>query len=100
MRRRRRRREYTPAQEKASKDLHQAEMWLNIVSSGISEQLKRDAYCVDGIRAIIEHVNADLSAAADRLEVASKAHDEAFARPTRRANPIIRKRVRKQKAKA
>ena len=76
---RRRRREYTPAQEKASKDLHQAEMWLNIVASGISEQLKREVYRADGIRNVIEHVVTDLSAAADRLEAASKAHDEAFA---------------------
>ena len=83
MRYRRRRHEYTPDQEKASKALHQAEMWLNIISSSISEQLKRDAYCTDGIRSIIETVNTDLSAAADRLEVATKAHDEAFSRKKR-----------------
>lgn len=48
--RRRRRREYTPAQEAARKDLERSELWVNIVACGIAEQLKRGHYCHDGLR--------------------------------------------------
>jgi hypothetical protein len=78
MRIRRHRRNYTPDQEAARKELHRAERWLQIVSSGIAEALKREHYCGDGIRDIIDVVNKDLDAAVEDFETASTAHETAF----------------------
>jgi hypothetical protein len=92
MRIRRRRRDYTPDQEAARKELHRAERWLQIVSSGIAEALTREHYCGDGIRDIIEVVNKDLDAAVEDLENASTAHDKAFGHTNR--SVLSRVRIR------
>lgn len=78
--RRRRRRDYTPEQEASRVELHAAEMWLDIVSSGIAEGLKHERYCGDGMRQIIGHVNGELLSAVVRLEEAQKIHAEIFQR--------------------
>jgi hypothetical protein len=83
---RRRRKDYTPEQEESRKALHRAEAWLNIVSSGISDALKRDHYCSDGTREIIGFVNGELTDAVDVLEDATKAHDANF--PERRMRAV------------
>lgn len=83
MRYRRRRHQYTPKQESTRKELHKAEMWLNVVATGIADQLKREHYCQDGMRSVINCVNTQLEEALADLEKATKKHDEAFARTRR-----------------
>jgi hypothetical protein len=78
--RRRRRRDYTPAQKEATEALHRAEMWLNVVATGIADALKREHYCADGMRTVIGFVNEELEDAITDLEGASAEHDEAFQR--------------------
>ncbi len=95
---RRRRHEYTPAQQAATNELHRAEMWLNIVSNGISETLKHERYCGLGMRQIIGFVNKDLEAAVEDLEAATKAHDAAFDRAGRgRIAVVVTRKQRKTK---
>ena len=97
--RRRRRREYTPAQEAARKELERAELWVNIVACGIAEQLKRGHYCDDGLRGVVAVVNKELDAAATGLETAQKAHDEAFGRSRAvRSTVVLARRFRVPRA--
>ena len=82
--RRRRRREYTPEQRKATDDLGRAERWANILAAGIGDNLKMERYgCVEGLRELIEHVNTKLGAAVDAVEAARVVHDAAFERHRR-----------------
>jgi hypothetical protein len=74
---RRLRRTYTPKQEHASMCLDKAEMWLNVVAAGIAEALKQSRYCGD-VRRVVDIVNTDLVAALDRMDIATKTHEEAF----------------------
>jgi hypothetical protein len=87
--RRRRRKDYTPEQDAARECLHQAETWLQIVSSGIAEALKREHYCFDGIARIINIVNTDLVNASNALDLAQKEHDQAFGRPRRARSTVM-----------
>lgn len=87
--RRRRRKDYTPEQESARECLHQAETWLQVVSSGIAEALKREHYCFDGIGRLVNIVNTDLVNAANALTLAQKEHDKAFDRPGRARSTVI-----------
>lgn len=89
MRRRRRRREYTPAQELARTQLDRAELWVQIVSAGIGKAFENARYCHDGMRAVINEVNTSLVAAVEALGLAQTAHDLAFDRPGRAASTVI-----------
>lgn len=101
MRRRyRRRADYTAEQEASRKALHRAEMWLDIVSNGIADGLKRERYYTDGTRSLIGFVNAELVDAANALDAATKAHDENFPeRRSRRVVVVSRKNPKKAKTK-
>jgi hypothetical protein len=87
--RRRRRRDYTPAQEAARTQLERAELWVQIVSNGIGKALDNARYCHDGMRAVINEVNTSLVAAVDALALAQTAHDLAFNRLGRAASTVI-----------
>jgi hypothetical protein len=89
MRRRRRRREYTPEQEAARTELDRAELWVQIVANGIGKALDNARYCHEGMRAVIDEVNTSLVAATDRLARAQAAHDKAFDRPGRRTATLV-----------
>jgi len=88
MRLRRRRQRDTPEQAAARECLHQAETWLNVVSNGIAAALKREIYCTDGTRRVINIVNTDLVNAANALDLAQKDHDKAFDRPGRATSTV------------
>ena len=85
----RRRRDYTPDQQIARNGLHRAEAWVDIVSNGIAKGLENQRYCGDGLRMMITFVNAELLAAVEILEIANKAHDEAFARSPRKLSVVV-----------
>ena len=87
--RRRRRRDYTPEQEAARRDLQNAEIWLQVVSKGIGATLSREYWCGDGVRQVINIVNTDLVNAANALDIAQKEHDKAFDRPGRAASTVV-----------
>ena len=98
--RRRRRRDYTPEQETARKELHRAEMWSQVVANGIAEAFKLERYCGDGMRTVVDFVNTELVAAIESLESAQTKHDVAFGRVrTPQAKAIILGKRKKKAAK-
>ena len=81
--RRRRRKDWTPEQKDAREKLHRAETWSMIVGDGVAEALKRERYCGDGLRTIIDFVNVELLSAVTAMEKAQEVKDKLFERPGR-----------------
>jgi hypothetical protein len=78
--RRRHRSEYTPEQKRSRENLDRAEMWCNILSSGIGKSLEREYVCGGGMRMLMTFINGEFERSISDLEKAQDGHDKLFNR--------------------